>query len=75
MELWSELDERREEVRKIKIWANGRVGYAFDKVETGGTRIGEAPVPQLDEIAADPQFNPEAISEFDFEECWTANVR
>ena len=75
VELWSELDQQREEVRKIEIWSDGRIGYAFDDVEVGGTRLGESSIPQLNEIAADPQFEPEAISRSDFEKCWTANVR
>jgi hypothetical protein len=75
MELWSELDADRNEVRKIEIWADGRVGYAYGGVEVGGSRLGESPVPQLDIIAGDPQFEPEAISQSDFEKLWTANVR
>lgn len=75
VELWSELDAGRNEVRKIEIWADGRVGYAFGRVEVGGTRLGEASIPQLDNIAGDPQFEPEAISQSDFEKQWIANVR
>jgi len=75
VELWSELDTSREEVRKIEIWVDGRVGYAFGEVEVGGTRLGEGSVPQLDKIAADPQFEPEAILQSDFENQWAASVR
>jgi len=72
--LWSELDEHRKEIRKIEIWHDGRTGYAFEKIEVSGTRLGECPVPQLDEIAADPQFEPEAITQADFEAQWAASV-
>jgi hypothetical protein len=75
VELWSELDAGREEVRKVEIWRDGRVGYASFDEQAGGTRLGEVAVPSLDEIAADPQFEPEAISQAEFEECWRANVR
>jgi hypothetical protein len=44
-------------------------------VEIGGTRLRECAIPQLNEIAADPQFEPEAILRSDFEKCWAANGR
>ena len=74
IELWSELNADREEVRKVESWADGRVGYASLDREAGGTRLGEGPVPPLREIAADPQFRPQTITQSEFEECWRANV-
>lgn len=74
-ELWSELNERREEIRKIEIWADGRVGYALENLEIGGTRLGKDAIPLLDEIAANPEFDPEAISDLVFQQCWDENVR
>jgi len=70
VDLWSELDERRYETRKIEYFRDGSVGYADGEVEVGGTRLGEVPVPPLADIAADPQFKPEPISESDFEDHW-----
>lgn len=75
VELWSELNEDRKEVRKVEIWADGRVGYASRDEETGGTRLGEGPLPSLSEIAADTEFRPQVITSSEFEECWRANVR
>ena len=75
VELWSELDQNREEVRKVEIWADGRVGYASRDREAGETRLGERAVPPLNEIAADAQFYPKTITRSEFEECWAANVR
>jgi hypothetical protein len=69
VDLWSELDADREEVRKVEIWSGGRVGYATNE-EVGGTRLGELPVPLLNEINLDPQFQAEAITKADFEKCW-----
>lgn len=74
IELWSEVDARREEIRKVELWADGRVGYAFGEVEAGGTRLGDGPIPSLDKIAADPEFEPQAVSQSDFEECWATHV-
>lgn len=70
VDLWSELDADREEIRKVEIWFVGRVGYATNAEEVGGTRLGELPVPPLNEINLDPQFQAEAITKASFETCW-----
>ena len=74
VELLSELDGERFEVRKVEIWADGRSGYASQAEEVGGTRLGELPVPPLSEIAADPQFEPHEISEAEFDQRWRESV-
>lgn len=70
IDLWSELDAEREEVRKVEIWFGGRVDYASDAEGVGGTRLGELPVPPLNEINLDPQCQAKAIAKADFERCW-----
>jgi hypothetical protein len=75
VELLSELDARREEVRKIEIWAGGRVGHASHDEEVGGTRLGDEPIPSMEAIAADPQFKPEEITRSEFDSLWKAYVR
>ena len=70
VELWSELDADRYEVRKVDIWADGRVGYAEGDVEAGGTVLGEKPVPPLTEINTDPQFIAQEVSRDTFERRW-----
>lgn len=70
VDLWSELDADREEVRKVEIWPDGRVGYASNAGEVAGTRLGELPVPPLSEINLDPQFQAEAITKAHFETRW-----
>lgn len=69
-ELWSELNADREEIRKVEIWPDGRVGYASNTGEFGGTRLGEVSDPSLHEINLDPQFQAEAITKADFESRW-----
>lgn len=68
--LLSELSENRHEIRKIEIYADGRVGFAGAGQATGGTRLSETPLPAADEIGADPQFAPESITRAKFEEAW-----
>jgi hypothetical protein len=70
VDLWSELDADRQEVRKVEIWRDGRVGYASKTEEVGGTRLGEFPVPPLNKVNRDPEFRGEAITKIDFETCW-----
>jgi hypothetical protein len=68
--LYSELDEDRWEVRKVEVFADGRMTYAEARTQSGHSRLGEVPVPPLDQIAADPQFEPVAISRAEFERIW-----
>jgi hypothetical protein len=75
VELWSELDADRFELRKLEIWADGRVGYAAPKLEAGGTRLGTEPVASLEELGSDPQFEPAEVSESDFNALWASKVR
>lgn len=68
--LYSEIDEQRWELRSVEVFADGRIGYADGEMSTETTRLAEAPIPELKEIAADPQFQPEVISKDEFEAVW-----
>lgn len=68
--LYSELDRECWEVRKVEIFPDGRMGYAGPGVEVGETWLGQAPVPPLEEIAQNPEFEPETISKAEFDRVW-----
>jgi len=68
--LYSELDGARWELRKIEVFADGRRDFATASEATGGTRLSKEPLPTLDEIARDPQFEPTEITRAEFEEVW-----
>ncbi len=68
--LYSELNDNRMEVRKIEVYSDGRIGYASPSQAVGSTRLGLEPIPELAEIACDPQFELEEITREDFEEVW-----
>lgn len=70
--LYSELTAERWETRKIEVFRDGRCGYADSTETAGGTKLGKEPIPNLSEIAADPQFEPIEISKDDFERVWVA---
>jgi hypothetical protein len=67
VELYSELDEGSREVRMVEVFPDGRVGSAGGTGATESTRLGQVPVPPIDEIARDPQSIPQEISKADFE--------
>jgi len=70
----SELNERREEIRKIEYFKDGRVGIASKSEESGSTRLGLDSVPSVAEINSDPQFSAEEITEAEFCSQWDVYV-
>ena len=54
--MFSELDRDQRETRKVYIWADGHCGYADAEVEYGEVFLSLEPIPQLSEIAQQPQF-------------------
>jgi hypothetical protein len=70
VELYSELDEQRRETRKVWIFADGHWEFASGDESHGHIWLGEFPVPELEEIAADPQFEPAEIAAHEFEAMW-----
>ena len=72
VELFSELDAERNELRKVEIFADGRAQFADETAHTGDTALGIVPIPSLEEIAADPQFAPRVVTAEEFRVVWTA---
>ena len=68
--LYSELDDERWEVRKIEVFADGKMGYAASNSAFGGTELGKAPVPPLNEINANAEFDGQVITSAEFEKVW-----
>ena len=68
--LYSELDSERMETRKVELYDDGHCGYASTTECGGDTNLGELPIPDLSEIAEDSQFEPEEITQSEFEEIW-----
>jgi hypothetical protein len=70
LHLYSELDDQRYERRKVEIFGDGRRGFADASEEAGGTALGTLPVPMLDELAGDADYEARAISQDDFQRIW-----
>ena len=73
-EIYSEMDEKRNEIRKMELFKNGKIGYATESVESGGSSLSECPLPEIEEIAQDAQFKPVCISREEFEAAWNEKV-
>ena len=71
VQLYSELDDARWEVRKVEVFRNGSLGCASRSESRGGTILGLAPLPLFAEIAANPEFEPTEIAKDEFEEIWS----
>ena len=65
-----EVDDKSYEKRKIEIYKNGKYGYAYDNIEINGTRLGKVPLPSIDEIIADKEFEIKEIKNVEFEFLW-----
>ena len=68
--LYSELNEELWELRKVEVYADGRADFADREGRSGSTKLGIEPLPPLEEIAADPEFEPVVISAEEFEAAW-----
>lgn len=68
--LYSELTADRWELRKVELYADGRMGFADREEQSGSTELGIEPLPPLEQIAADPEFEPAIISAEEFESVW-----
>ena len=68
--LYSELNDGLWELRKVEVYADGRADFADREERSGSTKLGIEPLPPLEEIAADPEFEPVVISAEEFETAW-----
>jgi hypothetical protein len=68
--LYSELDSDLWEVRKVEAYADGRMDFADQQERSGSTKLGIEPLPPVEQIAADPEFEPMIISAEEFESVW-----
>ncbi|QDU28547.1 hypothetical protein ETAA8_36490 [Anatilimnocola aggregata] len=74
VQLYSELDEHRFEVRKVEVSRDGRMSFAGERSQSGDTRLTTEPIPSFAEIASDKHFSPREISVAEFEAVWSAAI-
>jgi hypothetical protein len=73
-EIYHELDENRFERRKVEIFEDGSVSWAYQDVEEGSTQLASEAVPSFEEINSNNKFSPEEISLDQFEQIWNKYV-
>jgi hypothetical protein len=69
--LYSELDDRRWETRKVEEYQSGRRDFASKDKSSGSTFLGIEPVPPNSEINKDPAFTLHEITKSEFENIWS----
>lgn len=67
---YSEIDDDRNETRKVEIYRDKSFGLASIDIEFGGTALGEIPVPNIEEIREDAEFDPYYITQEEFDSVW-----
>lgn len=72
--IFSEIDDDRNETRKIEIYKDKSIGYAYENVEYGPTGLSELALPEIDEINVQDGLEAEEISPELFERAWTKYV-
>lgn len=70
VKLYSELNDELWELRKVEVYADGRADFADREEQSGSTQLSIEPLPPLEQIAADPEFEPVVISAEEFEAAW-----
>jgi hypothetical protein len=72
--LYSEVDDEHWETRKAEVYADGRIGFAPPDDEALGTMLSVEPIPSIEEIRLDPEFESSWISKEEFEAIWIRKV-
>lgn len=73
--LYSELDSKRKEIRKVEVYKNGKLGYACENKSVNGTFLSKTEIPSLEDINADVQFAAYEIDKEYFESIWNKTVK
>ncbi|MET2523852.1 DUF6881 domain-containing protein [Ralstonia pseudosolanacearum] len=70
--IYSEIDPDNFELRKVEVYADGRMGFSDGTNFAGESMLSTEPLPSLQEISTDPQFVPGEITQEEFEMMWSA---
>lgn len=73
-EIFSEIDVGRNEVRKVEVFADGRIGFASATASSPPTALGLEPLPPLEEIARQAEFQVREGNAAEFEKLWSKAV-
>lgn len=68
--LWAEINSDGFERRKVDEFADGTFGFAIKEGESGGTRLAIVPMPALEQINAQHEFEAAEVTQQQFDEVW-----
>jgi hypothetical protein len=71
VEVFSELDNERYEVRKVEVYRDGRLDWADASRDTDAIGLGAVPFPDLAEINSQEEFHAATVIAAEFESAWT----
>ena len=74
VEIYSELDDERNELRKIEIFRDGKAICISDAGDSNGTGLSIEPIPSLDFINNQREFEATDIKRDDFEDKWRSVI-
>ncbi len=63
------------ENRKIEFYESGKYGYSYADVEFNNTRLGVYPIPPIEEVNENPEFEMIEIKKNEFEFLWNLLVK
>ena len=67
---YCELDGDRMEVRKVELFADGSLTYAYEKGASGSTLLAPLPMPTIEDLSNSPNYDPSEITREEFEDVW-----
>lgn len=70
-----EIDDEREEVRKIEIFSDGSASYASLETEVGTEILRVEKVPSIKDLNNRPDFRAFSIDPSEFEQLWAKVTR
>lgn len=73
--MYLEVDDEGYETRKVEQYRNGHRDIAHRGGESGSTALSPEPLPSLEVINSQDEFEGEEIAAADFEEVWLEALR
>ncbi len=68
--IYSELDGKRFEVRKVEVFKDGKFNWSTGDSGTGNCRLGVYSIPPLEEVNSNSKFESNEIPQDEFEVIW-----
>jgi hypothetical protein len=75
VDMISEIGPDGYERRKVEFFRDGRLGWADEESEVGGTGLGQVAVPPPEEINAQAEFMATRVEAAEFEQAWARATR